>query len=135
MTTQTIENQKVNITTTLVLRFFLATILLIFGFNKFFMFLPMFEMPEAAGALMGAIFKSGYLMQTVGLVEIITGAGLLLKRTTPLALVLLGPISVNIVLFHLFLDVANIFPALLVAGLNTVLIYKFRANYKSIWQD
>jgi len=108
---------------TMVLRILLGLILVVFGANKFFDFMPHMEMPEAAGNLMGAMMASGYMLKLVGATEVFVGLLLLTKKLVPLALVVLAPISVNIILFHVFLAPAGIVPAAVVAIINVLLIY------------
>ena len=112
-----------------IVRILLGLLLVVFGANKFFGFMPMPEFPDAAGALMHAFAQSGYIMPAVAVVEIGVGLMLLINLFPPLAMVLLAPISVNIVLFHIFLDPAGIVPALVVAGLNLFLIICFLPAY------
>lgn len=76
----------------------------------------------------------GYLMGLVGLTELMVGLLLVLKKWVPLALIVLVPISVNIVLFHAFVNLPNIGPALLVAIVNGVLIYRLKEKYKPLFK-
>lgn len=62
----------------LIIRILFGLILVIFGSNKFLHFMPMPPMPEAAGAFMGALADSGYLMTLVALVEIVAGSAVAL---------------------------------------------------------
>jgi uncharacterized membrane protein YphA (DoxX/SURF4 family) len=88
----------------LVLRILLGLIFTVFGLNGFLNFLPPPEgMPEAAGAFFGALAATGYMLPLIKGVEVVGGILLLLGRYVPLALILLGPVAVNILLFHLFL--------------------------------
>lgn len=75
----------------------------------------------------------GYVMSLVGVTEVIVGLLLVLKKWVPLALVMLVPISINIVLFHAFVNLPNIGPAILVATLNGYLIYKHWNHYRSLF--
>jgi hypothetical protein len=113
-------------------RYLLGLILLVFGLNGFLNFLPMPPMPEAAGAFMGALVSSGYLMMLVKATEVLVGVALLANRYVPLALVVLMPISINIVLFHAFLAPAGIAPAALVFVLNAFLMYAYRGYYQPL---
>jgi len=114
----------------------LGAILLIFGINKFAPFLPNFELQGDALTFMSALVGSGYLMDMVALVEIAVGAMLVSNKYVPLALLLLAPISVNIVAFHAFLDPANIAPALIVAVANVVLLFAYKPYYNgALTQD
>ena len=116
-----------------VLRLILAIVLLVFGTNKFFNFLPMPPMEGMAGEFMGTLFKSGYFFPFLGFIETLVGLLLIFNKWKRFALVMLVPVSVNIVLFHLFLAPAGIGPAALVAVLNGVLIYANWNHYKSLF--
>lgn len=127
----------------LVLRLGLGVVLLLFGFNKFFWFLQDFDFTGYHNAeyLFNALRYSeasdlnskGYLMGLVGLTEAGVGILLIIKKWVPFALVMLVPISVNIVLFHAFLNLPNIGPALVVAVINAYLIYKNWDSYKAMF--
>jgi len=118
---------------TLILQTLLGVLLIVFGANKFLDFMPAFEFanPEA-GKLMGALVNS-YIMPLVGIIEVVVGVLLLVRKSVPFALILLAPISVNIVLFHAILDPANILPALIVALLNSFLIYKNWSSFNKLF--
>ncbi|QKX04599.1 DoxX family membrane protein [Aquimarina sp. TRL1] len=122
-----------NIKITLGLRILLGILLLVFGSNKFIGFLPNFEFanPEA-GVFFGALANS-YVLKTVALTEIIAGILLLINKSVPFALLLIVPISINIVLFHITLDPANIAPAIVVFALNAYLIYRKWDHYKGLF--
>ena len=111
-------------------RILLGLVFFVFGLNKFFHFLPMSqEMPEKAGMFMGALMGAGYMFPLIAIVEILVGAALLLNRYVALALVLLAPVTVNIFLFHLFLDIKNIWMALLVIVLHLYLLIVHKEKY------
>ena len=76
----------------------------------------------------------GYIMNLVGVTEVIVGLLLVIKKWVPLALVMLVPISVNIVLFHAFVNLPNIGPAILVAAVNGYLVYKHWDAYKALFR-
>src|SRR3981081_1282392 len=84
---------------TLVARILLGLLFLVFGLNGFLHFIPMAPPAGLAEQYMGALFLSHYLV-AVFLLQTIGGALLLANRFVPLALVLLGPVLVNILLFH-----------------------------------
>ena len=90
-----------NSTFTTILRIILALGLLVFGLNKFIGFMPAPELPENAANFMQSLQATGYVLPIVGALEIFIGFLLLIKKWVPFALLLLAPISVNIVLFHL----------------------------------
>lgn len=121
----------------------LGLMLLLFGFNKFFWFLTDFNFtgyPEAQ-YLFDALRYSGaeatgkgYIMGLVGLTEIIVGLLLVIRKWVPFALVMLVPISVNIVLFHAFVNLPNIGPAIFVAVVNAYLMYRHWDAYRSLFK-
>jgi hypothetical protein len=118
-----------NSTVTKVARYLLALIMLVFGANKFFNFLPMPPLPADAGAFMGALGGSGYIFPILGIVYIIAGLCLAFNKAVPFALVMLVPVSINIVAFHLKFAPEGIAAAALVAVLNILLIY---ANWNRV---
>lgn len=113
-----------------IIRALLALILIIFGLNKFLNFMPLPPMPEAAQAFMGALIETGYLMVIVAIVEIIAGIFLLINRYSAFMLILIFPILVNALLFHLFLDLKGIGGALLTISLTIFLMVKAFDTYK-----
>ncbi|MEM7185595.1 MAG: DoxX family membrane protein [Bacteroidota bacterium] len=126
----------------LVLRIGLGLMLLAFGLNKFFWFMPDFDFtgyPEAEHLFTALRFSGpepvgkGYIMGLVGLTEAVVGLMLIFKKWVPLALVILVPISVHIVLFHAFVNLPNIGPALLVALVNGYLMYRHREIYRPLF--
>ncbi len=87
----------------LVARLFLGLVFVFFGLNGFLHFLPM-QMPSGvAGQFMGAMAASHYLVPVAAL-QVLGGLLLLIGRFVPLGLTILGPIIVNILLFHLLMD-------------------------------
>ena len=84
--------------------------------------MPMPPLPEPAGEFMGALVESGYLMQAVAMVEIVTGIMLLINRFQPLALVILFPVLLNAFWFHLFLDLQEL-EELLCTAMNQFLFF------------
>lgn len=118
---------------TMVLRLLLGLILVVFGANKFFHFLPMPQMEGAPADFMGALGKSGYMFPLIALTEIAAGAFLIINKWKGLALILTAIISVNIVLFHLFLAPAGIALAAVVAILNIILIYANWKKFKTLF--
>ena len=83
-------------------RILLGLLFTVFGLNGFLHFIPMQPPTGLAGQYMGALFLSHYLV-IVFLVQFLGGVLLLANRYVPLALILLGPVIVNIICFHAFL--------------------------------
>lgn len=92
-------------------RLLLGLVFAVFGLNAFLHFFPNPPVPGLAGQFMGALLGSHYYVIAFG-TELIGGALLLSNRYVPLALTLLGPVIVNILSFHMFLDSENWRPPL-----------------------
>jgi putative oxidoreductase len=116
----------------LVARILLGLMFLVFGLNGFLNFLHMPMPPGAAGQYMGVLFVSHYLA-VVFLLQIIGGVLLLSGQFVPLALVILGPVVFNILLFHAFLFPAGFPPALLAAVLWFIVFYGHRGAFAGIF--
>ena len=123
-----------NSTFTTILRMLLGVSLLIFGMNKFIAFIPICDMAPAAANFMESLNSTGYVLYVVASLELLIGGLLLFKKWVPFALILLAPIVVNILLFHLFLDVSGMLVAVLMMAITGVLIYKYWKSYSSLVQ-
>ena len=117
----------------LIARLLLGLVFVVFGLNGFLNFLSMGPMPTGlAGQFIGALFLSHYFWVVAGL-QVIGGLLLLVNRFVPLALVLLGPVIVNILLYHLFLNPAGIGLAILVTILWFIVFYGHRQYFAGIF--
>lgn len=114
-------------------RIILGVFLIIMGLNKFFPFLPTMEMTEPAAQFIAALTATGYMIPLIGIVEMVCGALILFYATAPLGILLLAPHSINVILFHLFLDPANgLFATLVFLGNLALGIYYFD-YYRSVF--
>ena len=120
---------------TQIVRILLGLILIVFGANKLYSFIPLPQPPQHAGEFMSSLAATGYVLPVIAVFEIIIGLMLLFRIWVPFALVLLVPLSLNILLFHLFLDVPGIIAALVVVALNGILLYKHRIKYMPLFTD
>jgi uncharacterized membrane protein YphA (DoxX/SURF4 family) len=118
---------------TMVLRLLLGLILLVFGANKFFQFMPAPPMEGAPADFMGALFATGYMFPMIAITEIVAGVLLLINKWTGLALILAAIVSVNIILFHIMLAPASIAAGAVVAILTVVLIYANWKKFKTLF--
>jgi putative oxidoreductase len=117
----------------LIARILLGLIFVVFGLNGFLNFLNMGPMPTGlAGQFMGALFLSHYFW-VVAALQIAGGALLLANRFVPLALVLLGPVIVNILCYHLLLNHAGALPAIVVTVLWFIVFYGKRQYFSGIF--
>ncbi|WP_347373502.1 DoxX family membrane protein [Aequorivita sp. Q41] len=124
-----------NSTFTKILRIILGLGLLFFGLSKLihFNFMPTHIYTGDAALFIDSLSNSGYILKIVGFFEILIGVLLILNKWVPFALLLLAPITFNIMMFHLFLDIPGIIPALLVIALNAMLIYKHWKVYRPLF--
>jgi uncharacterized membrane protein YphA (DoxX/SURF4 family) len=106
----------------------------VFGLNGFLHFIPepKTPMPEGAGAFAGALMKTGYMFQMIAGTQLLVGVLLLLNRFVPLALVLIMPVLVNIIAFHLFLAPAGWIPGAVFMALELYLAWAYRKSYCSV---
>ena len=84
----------------------LGLLFVVFGLNHFLNFIPMPDMPpppEAVLQFMGALVPTGYL-SLIKVLEITGGVLVAFPRTRNLGLLVLGPIIVNILAYHIFLN-------------------------------
>ena len=79
---------------------------------------------------MTGLMATGYFMTLLKVVELICGMMLIANICAPLATVAIFPISLNIILFHAFLDDPKKLPvAVFVILANLFLAYAYRKNY------
>jgi uncharacterized membrane protein YphA (DoxX/SURF4 family) len=117
----------------LIARLLLGLAFFVLGLNGFLQFLNMGPMPTGlAGQFMGALFQSHYFWVVAGL-QVIGGALLLVNRFVPLALVLLGPVIVNILLYHFLLNPSGMGLALVVTVLWFIVFYAYRQYFSGIF--
>ncbi len=93
---------------------------------------PPAAMPAGATAFAGALAKTGYMMPLVSGVQLLVGVLLLIKQFVPLALVVLAPLLVNILAFHIFLAPAGAVPGLVLTVLELYLAWVYRAAYRPL---
>ncbi|HTJ79114.1 MAG TPA: DoxX family membrane protein [Rariglobus sp.] len=117
-----------------VVRFLLGLPLVVFGLNMFFNFIPQpsTPMPEGAAAFAGALFKSGYMMQLIGVTQLVVGVMLVTNRFVPLALALFAPFMVNSIAFHVFLERSGLPMAGIFMAMELYLAWAYRAAYRSM---
>src|ERR1051326_2865157 len=116
-----------------IVRVLLGLVFVVFGSNAFFKFMgPPPEMHGQAGAFMTALMSSGY-MYVVAVLQVLGGLCLLFgARFVPLGLTLLGPIIVNILLFHIFLEPTGLPMAIVVSAVALFLFWAHRQAFAGL---
>lgn len=120
---------------TLIARILLGLLFVVFGLNGFFEFIPRPKEPPPAHALefAGALQATGY-MKVVMTLQLVGGALVLSGRFLPLGLLLLGPVIVNILLFHIFMDRNGLPMALVVSALALFLLGRHWSAFASVFR-
>ena len=118
---------------TIIARSLLGLIFVVFGLNAFLRFIPMPPPEGLAGDFMKALFVSHYVY-VVAVLQIAGGAILLLGRFVPLGLTLLGPVIVNILLFHIFLQPAGLPLAVVVGAFALFLLWANRQAFSGLFK-
>ena len=117
----------------IIARYLMGLIFLVFGLNGFLHFIPM---PPPKGALAaqfgGAIFGSHYWIVIFG-VQVIGGVLLLVNQFVPLALAILGPVIVNIFFFHAFMAPEGLPLAIVVVLLWSILAIRYKQYLSGIF--
>jgi putative oxidoreductase len=117
-------------------RIVLGLIFFVFGLNYFLHFIPNNAQPEGrAAAFLGGLFQSGYLFPLLKVIEVIAGGLLLAGYFIPLILIILMPITVNIVLFHSFLEpgIMPISISCLILVSQIWLAWNYKEYYKQLF--
>lgn len=120
---------------TKIIRIILGLGLILFGVSKLFplSFMPTPEFAESASEFMNSLDNTGYILIMVGVLEIFIGCLLIAKKWVPFALILLAPLTINILFFHLFLDPSGLVLAAVVLFLNALLISTHWRRYKLLF--
>jgi uncharacterized membrane protein YphA (DoxX/SURF4 family) len=115
----------------LIARILLGLIFVFFGLNGFLHFLPAQLPPGVAGQFLGALFASHALL-FIAAFQVIGGALLLIGRYIPLGLVILAPIIVNILIFHITMAPTGIVPGLVATILWFIVFAGHRSSFAGI---
>jgi len=117
--------------TSVIARFLLGLIFLIFGLNGFLHFIPMPPLTGVAGQFMGALFVSHFL-SVIFVIQLIGAVLLLVNRFVPLALTFLAPIIVNVLLFHILVAPSGLPLALVVTVLWVIVFLSVQSAFSGL---
>src|SRR6266852_1275355 len=117
---------------TLIARLLLGLVFVVFGLNGFLNFIKGPMPTGLAGQFIGALLLSHYYW-VVAVLQIAGGLLLVANRFVPLALVLLGPVIVNIICYHVFLNPSGAVPAAVVTVLWLIVFYGNRQHFSGIF--
>jgi putative oxidoreductase len=116
----------------LIARLLLGVIFVVFGLNGFLHFIKAPMPTGIAGQFVGAIFASGYWAVIFG-VQVISGVLFLANRFVPLALVLIGPVIVNILAIHGLMGAPGLPLAIVVAVLWAIVAIRNKQHLAGIF--
>jgi uncharacterized membrane protein YphA (DoxX/SURF4 family) len=116
--------------TTLIARYLLGLLFVVFGLNGFLHFIPTGPMPTgAAGQFMAAVMVGSHYMTVVFAIQLVAGLLLLVGQYVPLALTLLAPVIVNVVMFHAFMAPEGLPLAVITTVLWLIAAYPVRSVF------
>jgi putative oxidoreductase len=115
-------------------RILLGIVFVVFGSNAFLHFIPIPPMEGLPAQFLGVLVNSGYIY-AIAILQILGGLCLLIgARFVPLGLTLLGPVIVNIVLYHIFIDRNGNPIAVVISILALFLLWIYRYKFPAIFQ-
>ena len=117
----------------LIARILLGFMFTVFGLNGFLHFLHMPPMPGLAGQYMAVLAQGGFLPIIFG-VQLLCGLLLLAGVFVPLALVLIGPVIANILMFHVLLAPKGLGPGLLAFVLWLIVFASVRGSFVPLFR-
>lgn len=115
-------------------RFLLGLLFVVTGLNGFLNFIPPPTAPIPAGAVAfgTALAGTGYMFPLIKGTELLVGLLLVSNRFVPLALLLLAPVSVNILAFHAFLAPDGVALAVVIVAVHLALAWAYRGAFRPL---
>ena len=108
---------------------------LLFIFASVVVLFKIAPQPELTGNVkifMDGVNASGYLMPLIKITELLCGIAFVSGRFVPLATVVIAPVILNILLFHVFVDTSGLPVAVLLVFANIFLAYANWDKFKPI---
>lgn len=121
--------------TVAIARILLAVIFLFFGSNIFLHFIPAPPMPPSPMQQFSSAMQTSGYVYAVGVFQVVPAILLLINRYVPLALTILGPVLVNILLFHITMAPATIPGALVATILWFIVFWSVHSAFAGIFQQ
>lgn len=119
---------------TVIVRTLLGALFLFASISYFFDLIPQPDLSEPVRKFMEGVMATGYLMTLIKGTEVVGGLALISGMYAPLALVVLAPISLNIFLFHYFVDPKGMPVAIFVLVATLFLGYAYRDRYRPLFK-
>lgn len=117
---------------TTIVRSLLGLMFIVFGLNIFFHFIPQPPAPEGPARSFITVLAVSHYFYVVGALEVVGGALLLAGQFVPLGLTLIGPVIVNILCFHVFLEPSGLPMAIVVSALALFMLWLYREHFAGL---
>ncbi len=100
------------------------------GLNKFLFFVPDPEnMPQDLAYLINSLRNVGWIMPLLGIMEILAGLVFAIPRLQALGALMIFPITIGILLTHIFTDTGGLPMAVFLIGVNLWAIIENKEKY------
>lgn len=106
----------------------------VFGVNFFLHFLPQPPPPEAGMTFLSGLMANPLFFPLMKGIEIAGGVLLLANVAVPLVLVVLAPITVNILLYHAVLDPAGMGLTIAMVVIHAFLGYAYFNSFRPLFK-
>ena len=117
-----------------VARYLLGFMFVVFGSNSFLHFFPSGPPQPGNAGIFFSVLMAAHYFYAVGAVMVISGVLLLINRYVALGLTLLGPVLVNILLFHIFMAPSSIGMGVFVTLLWFIVFWQHRVAFAGLFQ-
>lgn len=108
----------------IIVRTLLGALLLFASIAVLFNLAPQPELTGNPKLFMEGVAASGYLMTLIKVTELLCGLAFVIGRFVPLATVVIAPITLNILFYHIFTDRSGLAVALFMVAANLFLAYR-----------
>jgi putative oxidoreductase len=115
-------------------RYLLGIIFVVFGLNGFLNFIPQGPVPAGPALQLMIALTTTHYFAFVFAVQLVAGVLFLANRYVPLALTIIGPVIVNIILFHALMVPSGLPLAALVTILWFILFANLRPAFAGIFR-
>ena len=92
-------------------------------------------MPSGDAGTYFVILFTHHFLTVIFTIQLVSGILLLIGRYVPLALTLLGPVIVNVLMYHAFLWPHGAAPAVIVTVLELFLIWAYRLSFRGLFDS
>ena len=117
-----------------IVRILLGLVLIFFGINGYAQFWPIPEMNELATTVLSGLFASKYVFAILPAIFLLSGLSFVFNRYVALFALLLAPFTLNILLFHLFLEPNGVIVAIVLVLMHSCVAWSVRKKYAPLFE-